>query len=97
MSLDERESVKFADEAKHFFKQREEASKQIRDHGVEYVAISVSMLKHRNPFYQRQAIRELGEIGPPARDAVPELKKLLRERRTRRTRVAAARRSRKLT
>jgi len=34
-------------------------------------------LRHGQPFYQRQAIRMLGEIGPPAKSAVPDLIKTL--------------------
>jgi HEAT repeat protein len=89
MSLDERESAKFVDEANDLVKQRQEASQRIRENGTENVQLAMPMLKHRNSYHQRQAIRMLAEIGPPARDAVPELKKLLKSD-DKATRAAAA-------
>ena len=89
MSLDKEEATKFLEEASHFIKQKEQVSKMTRKHGAENVLLAVSMLNIRNSFHQRQAIRMLGEIGPPAKDAVPELTKLLNSD-DRHTRAAAA-------
>ena len=77
MSLSKREIVEFQDETSHFLEHRAVASKRIRNIGVSLVSGTLPELKYRNSFHQRQAIRTLGEIGPPAKEAIPELKALL--------------------
>ena len=89
MSLDKQESRKFLDEANSFVKHKKDVSRMNRENGREHVLFEVSMLNHRNSFHQRQAIRMLGEIGPEAKVAVPELKKLLKSK-DEDTRTAAA-------
>jgi len=89
MALDKRESAKFQDEASSFLAQKSEQLKRVRDGGVELAGLAVHMLKHRNSFHQRQAIRTLGEIGPAAEEAIPKLTELLKSE-DKDTRAAAA-------
>jgi HEAT repeat protein len=78
LSLDAQESANFLDEANDFIKRRKADSNSNRDNGRENVLLAVPMLRHHNSFHQRQAIRMLAEIGPVAKDAVPELTRLLK-------------------
>lgn len=78
ISLGEHENAEFLEEANDIIERQEKESKIIRKNGRENVLLAVPMLNHRNSFHQRQAIRMLAEIGPPANDAVPELKRLLK-------------------
>lgn len=77
VSLREPESAKFLQEANEFFEQKEETSHQLRKDAGDLVPMGMKMLNHRNSFHKRQAIRMLGEIGPPAKEALPALKELL--------------------
>jgi HEAT repeat protein len=77
MSLGEAENAEFLDEADDVIERKKDAFKRTLENYAENVALAISMLKHRNSFRQRQAIRMLEDIGPPAREAVPALKNLL--------------------
>jgi len=88
MALDKRGNDKFLEEANDLIQRKKEASKQIQEARDEIVPLALPMLRHRNSFHQRQTIRLLRDIGPPAKEAVPELKKLLKSN-DKETRAAA--------
>jgi HEAT repeat protein len=77
MSLGKADASEFQEEASHVLEQRANASKTIRDLGVELVPDAIRNLKHRYGYHRREAIRRLGEIGAPAKEAIPDLKLIL--------------------
>ena len=73
MNLDEKEAAEFQESISRFFNEMADMLKWLRDEKGEMMPQLLRQLNYPNPFYQRQAIRMLGEIGPEARVAIPAL------------------------
>jgi len=82
MDLDPNASAEFQESVASYFKEWTDALKWLRDDpgeddpdeiGQNVFQQLVRQASHENPFYQRQAIRLLGEIGTKAKAAVPAL------------------------
>jgi HEAT repeat protein len=73
MSLDEKEDADFQESVSRFFKEKADIMKSLRDEPEEMMPQLLRQVNYNNPFYQRQAIRLLGEIGPEAKVAIPVL------------------------
>ena len=93
MQLNEKEQSEFGDSVSKFFEEKEQG---IKDTDVirEMMPLLLQRLADSNAFYQRQAIRYLGKMGPAAKPAVPALVKAAKsdDKFTRDTAIAALRR-----
>lgn len=89
--LNEQQQSEFEASVSKFFKEKEQFINSLRDEMHEMMPALLRQLAGSNPFYQRQAIRYLGEIGPEAKAAVPALVTLTRsdDKFTRQTAIAA--------
>jgi HEAT repeat protein len=96
MELDEKERAEFQKSVSEFFKERELVVGSLRDDDEirEYIPMLLRQLGNGNAFYQRQAIRYLGEVGPAAKPAVLALLKAAGsdDKFTRDTAIAALKR-----
>ena len=73
MNLDEKERVEFEQSISEFFEEQQRTRKTLRDSGSEILEFVIRQLRFGQPFFQRQAIHFLKEIGPAATVAIPEL------------------------
>jgi HEAT repeat protein len=69
---DPKDSAEFQNSVSMFLKEKAETVQWLSDE-ADQIAALVRQVRYDNPFYQRQAIRFLGEIGPKAKLAVPAL------------------------
>ncbi len=73
MRLDDKEAAEFQVSVSKFFKEKNGGLKWLRDEADQMMPQLLRQATSSNPFYQRQAIRLLGEIGQKAKEAVPAL------------------------
>jgi HEAT repeat protein len=72
MRLGEEAAAEFQESVAHYFDEKGKLVKSLRD-DPQAIAELARQIDFDNPFYQRQAIRALGEIGPQAKSAIPDL------------------------
>lgn len=73
LGLGENESKKFKDELADIRRRHDELVNHFHESAAECIPLFSRGLKSTNPFYQRSAIRSLGEIGPAAKAVIPDL------------------------
>lgn len=73
LELDDKENRQLREGLLQAERQRHDMRKWLRENAAELVPQLMRQMKRNNPTLQRQAIRMLGEIGPAAKSAIPDL------------------------